>query len=57
LRWWVHAQAEIEHEFCIETRLVKHEIKHSYEITAVSQHALVGGDDRSSLMPDYGEKE
>ena len=58
LRWWFIAQAEAEDgsALCLETRLVKHSMKYSYEHTAETAHAYVGGDDRSHIMPDYGEK-
>lgn len=56
LRWWIHAQGESTGTgcVCLETRLVKHQIKWSYSIEAMSAHDLVTGDDRSNIMPDWG---
>lgn len=51
LRWWFHASAE--HNLCIETRIVKHNIKYSYDSARVSDHCVITGEDRSSFMPDY----
>jgi hypothetical protein len=55
LRWWLHALADYEGHSCIETRLIKHKISFSMEIVAVSSHAEIGGDNKSSMMPDYGK--
>lgn len=56
LRWWLTAIAHIEHPFVsLETRLVKHEIKESHEVRSLSAHAWISGDNRSSIMPDWGE--
>ncbi len=58
LRWWLHANADAMKAgmcACLETRLVKHTIKHSCEIEAVSVHAHIHGEDRSSYMPDWGQ--
>ncbi|MDN7413448.1 hypothetical protein QZM42_33525 [Burkholderia vietnamiensis] len=55
IRWWFHAIAEADfHNLCLETRIVKHQVKYSYEETSVSEHAFIGSDDRSNSMPDYG---
>lgn len=57
IRWWFHAIAEQDfHNICLETRLIKHEIKYSYSETDVSEHCLITGEDRSSCMPDWGKK-
>ncbi|MBR8182114.1 hypothetical protein KDW54_06850 [Burkholderia ambifaria] len=57
IRWWFHALAEADfHNICLETRIVKHEVEYSYKERAVSEHALVGGEDRSNIMPDWGKK-
>lgn len=57
LRWWFHAEARKTHDdMCLETRLVKYEIKHETTWKAVSTHAEIGGEDRSNLMPDWGKK-
>lgn len=55
LRWWFHAAADAESfsSLCLETRIVKHEIKTSYAITALSCREHVHGEDRSNLMPDW----
>lgn len=53
LRWWFHANADATFDgICLETRLVKHSVKYSYESTVESAHAVIGSDDRSSVMPD-----
>ena len=57
LRWWLHASAEAESlggALCLSTRLIMHEIKTTYEITALSYHDHIHGDNRSNIMPDYG---
>ena len=58
LRWWFHAQAAADtfgSSICLETRLVEHKIKYTYETVAVSQHCLVSGEDRSNIMPDWNQ--
>ncbi len=55
LRWWFHAIAESNFDgICLESRLVRHRIKHSYSSQAESVHGRIGGDDRSNSMPDWG---
>lgn len=56
LRWWLHADADSDlgGGLCLETRLVKHEIKYSFSEESVSAHAYIGGEDRSSSVPDWG---
>jgi hypothetical protein len=58
LRWWLHAQAEFERGFftLLETRLVEHAIETSHKITAVGAHQIIGSEDRSSTMPNWGER-
>jgi len=57
LRWWFHANAAAGwQDGCIETRLVKHEVKYSYSSQALSAHVAIGGEDRSGVMPDWGKK-
>lgn len=41
---------------CLDTRIVKHEVRYSYGSTRKTEHCLIGGDDRSSIMPDWGVK-
>ena len=56
LRWWLHANAAAGwQDTCLETRLVKHKLRYEFSSEAVSAHAIVGGDDRSGMMPDYGQ--
>ena len=55
LRWWFHANSA--HKLCVETRLVKHELRYSWEANRLSEYCLVSGDDRSSMMPDYKKVE
>lgn len=55
LRWWFVADTERLH-FSLETRLVKHHVNWSYSCEAVSAHAVIGGEDRSNIMPDWGSK-
>lgn len=58
LRWWLHAEAESDGGgLCLETRIVKYKIAHSYEITRVAEHMRIGGDDRSNCIPDWGKAE
>jgi hypothetical protein len=59
LRWWFHADAEREPlggSLCLETRIVKYAIQYSYKTEAVSTHCVIGGEDRSAIMPDWGTK-
>lgn len=58
LRWWFHAELEREilGGLCIESRLVKHQVEYSYKSTAISQHEIIGGNDRSNSMPDWGKE-
>jgi hypothetical protein len=52
LRWWIHAVLESDYNnLCFETRLVKHVIKYSVSNAPESQHAVIGGEDRSGVMP------
>lgn len=45
LRWWIHAAADVEviGSICLETKLVKHQIRYEWSCEAVSEHAMVGG--------------
>lgn len=36
LRWWLHAIADVDFKVCLETRLVRHDIRYQSECTAVS---------------------
>ncbi len=60
LRWWLHAVADagcsMSTGLCLETKIVKHIIKTSSECEAVSEHDIISGEDRTSMMPDYGEQ-
>lgn len=57
LRWWFHANAEIENNnFCLETKIVKHSIKFEIITEAVSDHCIIGGEDRSHLIPEWKGK-
>jgi hypothetical protein len=57
LRWWVHAAADADMSyFCLETRLVKHELKYNQSVEAVSVHDVVGGENRSHIMPDWNDE-
>jgi hypothetical protein len=57
LRWWLHAEADsFMNGLCLETRLIKHEIKYSSEAVAVSQHCVIGGEDRSNCVPDWQQR-
>jgi len=45
LRWWLHAIADSAPEMiglCLETKIISHEIKYSYECVAVSESEVVG---------------
>ena len=53
LRWWLHANADATFDgICLESKLIKHEIKTVSECTAVSEHKLISGEDRSNMMPE-----
>lgn len=59
LRWWLHAVAEVDGiggRIGLETRIVKHKIGYTYSQERLSEHCVIGGADRSSLMPDLGDK-
>ncbi len=56
LRWWFHAEAaKSSLAIGLRSRLVKHRVEVQHQVTAVSIHCEVGGDDRSSTMPDWGQ--
>ena len=59
MRWWFHAEASsgLGGGWCIETRLVKASVKLTYEVEFISAHDVVGGEDRSHVMPDWGKKD
>lgn len=60
LRWWVHAASQADFGsggFCLDTRIVKHIIKTTYEITAVSAHEIVGDDDNPNHQPAIEKQE
>lgn len=58
LRWWFHASARVEHnDICLETRIVKYEVKTTHSIRAISSHKNIGEEDsRTGVMPDWGVK-
>ncbi len=57
LRWWFHAEiAKQTIGLGVQSRLVKHQITVEHKVTAVSVHCEIGGEDRSSIMPDWGKK-
>lgn len=57
MRWWFHAEAEkCGGGFLLVTRLVKHEIKWSKTVVAVSQHCIISKDLGSNFIPDWNEK-
>ncbi len=52
LRWWLHAKADVTMDgFCLETKLVKHEIQSESKCRAMSEHEIISGEDRSSSRP------
>lgn len=58
LRWWFHAEAaKGSLALGLHSRLVKHRIRVEHSVEAVSVHCGIGGEDRSSMMPDWGKKE
>lgn len=58
LRWWFHAEAaKASLALGLRSRLVKHRIRVEHAVEAVSVHCEIGGEDRSSMMPDWGKKE
>lgn len=54
LRWWFHAEAP--RALCIETRLVKHAVTVAVSAARQTEHDVVSGEDRSSIMPDWQGK-
>lgn len=58
LRWWFIANAEQEGRgaaICLETRIIKYIIHYTHRVEAVSDHAYIGAEDRSHMMPDWGK--
>ncbi len=58
LRWWMHAAADNNSPFgglCLETKLVKHQLLTTSKCEAISEHCLIGGEDRSNCIPDWGK--
>jgi len=52
LRWWLHATADATISgICLETKLVKHDIQSESKCRAMSEHEIIGGDDRSNIRP------
>lgn len=57
LRWWFHAIADATFDgICLETKLVQHVVRESHSVEAISEHMLIRGEDRSSSIPDWGNK-
>lgn len=57
IRWWFHAIADVDFKnLCLETRIIKHKVEYSFSEEAVSEHCIVGGEDRSGYFPDWGNK-
>jgi hypothetical protein len=56
LRWSLHASGTAGLGICLETRIIKHRVKWSYDTEAVSAHKHIQGDDRSNTLPDWGAK-
>lgn len=57
LRWWLHANAEVEQSsaLCLETRLISHRISYTHKIEAQAAHGHIHGGDRSNCIPDWGK--
>lgn len=56
LRWWLHAQAELEmSEYSLETRIVEHRVGWTYKAEMVAAYDVIGAEDRSSLNPGWGK--
>ena len=55
LRWWFHANADASGfgSMCLESRIVAHSVKYSMSAEAISAHAVVSGEDRTSVVPDW----
>jgi hypothetical protein len=59
LRWWFHAEAELQRHgsFCLETRIVAHQVSFYYSVKATGAHAEIGGNGhRSHKGPDKGDQ-
>jgi hypothetical protein len=41
LRWGLHAESELNHLFCLETRLVEHVVKTTWDEQAVAAHEAI----------------
>lgn len=59
LRWWFHAEAEKSAlgSLCLETRIVKCKVEFSFSCDVLSSHDVIGAEDRTSIMPDYGKEQ
>ncbi len=55
LRWWFLSSLGFSGTTCVETRIVKHVITYSFSEEITSAHHVIGGEDRSSSMPDWSE--
>lgn len=58
LRWWLHASSQADFGssgFCLDTRIIKHNIKTTHAITAVSMHEFIGGEDNPNFQPSKEE--
>lgn len=51
LRWWLHACAEAENRYCLDTKLVEHKLTYQAKVEAIAEHGLISGEDRSSIKP------
>lgn len=58
MRWLFHAIADASPggSYCLETKIVEHELKTTYECNAISEHHIIAGYDRSNRIPDWGKK-
>ena len=60
LRWWLQSNADTSSPFggiCLDTKLIKHRLVTEFKCEAVSEHDLIGGENRSNCIPDWGKKE
>ena len=55
LRWWFHANADATGigAMCVESRIVAHRVKYSMSEEAISEHSIISGEDRTSIVPDW----
>lgn len=60
LRWMLHAHFEASEfgaNLAFESRLIEHKTEFSFKSTPTGAFAPIGGEDRSCIMPNWGNKQ